>query len=202
DEQLRDEVMTLFLAGHETTANALAWTWYLLSQNPEAEARLHSELDSVLGGRLPSVDDVPNLKYTEMALTESMRCYPPVWVMGRRALSSYKVGEYTIPSGAIVLLSQYVMHHNERYYEDPFRFDPERWTDAARASRPKHSYFPFGSGPRLCIGEQFAWMEGILIIATLAQVWRMRLAPGHPVKMQPLITLRPRYGMKMILERR
>ncbi|HYP29666.1 MAG TPA: cytochrome P450 [Blastocatellia bacterium] len=202
DEQLRDEVMTLFLAGHETTANALAWTWYLLSQNPEAEARLHSEIDSVLGGRLPSVGDVPDLKYTEMVLTESMRCYPPVWVMGRRALSSYKVGEYTIPAGAIVLLSQYVMHHNERYYEDPFRFDPERWTEEAKASRPKHSYFPFGSGPRLCIGEQFAWMEGILIIATLAQEWRMRLVPGHPVKMQPLITLRPRHGMKMTMERR
>jgi len=202
DEQLRDEVMTLFLAGHETTANALAWTWYLLSQNPEAEARLHSELDSVLGDRLPSVDDVSRLKYTEMVLTESMRCYPPVWVMGRRALSSYKVGDYTIPAGSIVLLSQYVMHHNERYYDDPFKFDPERWTDEARAARPRHSYFPFGSGPRLCIGEQFAWMEGILIIATLAQVWRMRLVPDHPVKMQPLITLRPRYGMKMILERR
>lgn len=202
DEQLRDEAMTLFLAGHETTANALAWTWYLLSQNPEAEAKLHAELDSLLGGRLPSVDDVPRLVYTEMVMAEAMRCYPPVWVMGRRALATYKVGDYTIPAGSIVLLSQYVMHHNEKYYPDPDRFDPERWTAEARAARPKHAYFPFGSGPRLCIGEQFAWMEGILIIATLAQQWRMRMVENHPVKMQPLITLRPRHGLRMTLERR
>jgi cytochrome P450 len=201
DEQLRDEVMTLFLAGHETTANALAWTWYLISQHPEVEARLNAELQSVLAGRLPTVDDVHRLHYTEMVLTEAMRCYPPVWVMGRRSLGSYKVGDYTIPAGSIVLLSQYVMHHNERYYPEPFKFDPERWTPEARSDRPKHAYFPFGSGPRLCIGEQFAWMEGILIIATIAQRWKMRLVSGHPIQMQPLITLRPRHGIKMKIER-
>ena len=202
DEQLRDEVMTLFLAGHETTANALAWTWYLLSQNPEVEAKLHAELDRVLGGRLPTVDDVQELSYTEKVLTESMRMFPPVWVMGRRAVSSYKAGGYYVPAGAIVLLSQYVIHHDERYYAEPEKFDPERWTPEARAARPKYSYFPFGGGPRLCIGEQFAWMEGILLIATLAQKWKLRLVPGHPVAPQPLITLRPRHGMKMTLELR
>jgi len=202
DDQLRDELMTLFLAGHETTANALAWTWYLLSQNPEAEATLHSELDRVLGGRIPSVDDVAGLEYTERVFTESMRCYPPVWVMGRRAVGSYKVGEYTIPAGSIVLLSQYVMHHNEQYYPEPFKFDPDRWTADARAKRPKYSYFPFGGGPRLCIGEQFAWMEGILIIATLAQRWKLRTVSSQPPQLQPLITLRPRNGIRMTAESR
>ena len=202
DDQLRDELMTLFLAGHETTANALAWTWYLLSQNPDAEARLHTELDSVLGDKLPTMDDLRRLEYTERVLTESMRCYPPVWVMGRRSLGSYKVGEYTIPAGSIVLVSQYVMHHNEQYYPEPFKFDPDRWTPENRAARPKYSYFPFGGGPRLCIGEQFAWAEGILIIATLAQRWKMRYEGKGPAELQPLITLRPKNGVKMRLERR
>ena len=202
DEQLRDEVMTLFLAGHETTANALAWTWYLLSQNPEVEAKLHAELDAVLAGNLPTVDDVQKLTYTEKVLTESMRLFPPVWVMGRRAVSSYKAGGFYVPAGSIVLLSQYVIHHDERHYADPEKFDPERWTPEARAARPKYSYFPFGGGPRLCIGEQFAWMEGILLIATLAQKWKLRLVPGHPVAPQPLITLRPKHGMRMTLELR
>ena len=202
DEQLRDEVMTLFLAGHETTANALTWTWYLLSQHPEIEARMHAEVDSVLDGRLATVDDVARLTYTEMVLAEAMRLYPPVWVMGRRAVSGYKVGKFYVPAKSIILLSQYVMHHDERYYPEPERFDPERWTPEARAARPKYSYFPFGGGPRMCIGEQFAWMEGILLIATLAQKWKMRLVPGHPVKMQPLITLRPKHGMRMTIEGR
>jgi cytochrome P450 len=202
DEQLRDEVMTLFLAGHETTANALTWTWYLLSQHSEIEARMHAEIDSTLQGKLPTVDDVERLTYTEMVLTESMRLYPPVWVMGRRAVSGYKVGKYYVPAKSIILLSQYVMHHDERYYPEPEKFDPERWTPEARAARPKYAYFPFGGGPRMCIGEQFAWMESILIIATLAQRWKLRLVPGHPVKLQPLITLRPKHGMKMTIEKR
>jgi cytochrome P450 len=202
DDQLRDELMTLFLAGHETTANALAWTWYLLSQNPEVEALLHAELSDVLGDRLPSMDDLPRLQYTERVLTESMRCYPPVWIMGRRSIGSYKVGEYTIPAGSIVLISQYVMHHNERYYPEPFKFDPERWTPEATAARPKYSYFPFGGGPRLCVGEQFAWAEGILIVATMAQRWKMHYVGKQPVEMQPLITLRPKHGLQMKLERR
>jgi cytochrome P450 len=202
DEQLRDEVMTLFLAGHETTANALTWTWYLLSEHPEIEARMHAEIDSLLEGKLATVDDVKRLPYTEMVLTEAMRLYPPVWVMGRRTISGYKAGKYYVPAKSIILLSQYVMHHDERYYPEPEKFDPERWTPEQRAGRPKYAYFPFGGGPRMCVGEQFAWMEGILLIATIAQKWKLRLVPGHPVKMQPLITLRPKHGMKMILERR
>ncbi|MGA9772769.1 MAG: cytochrome P450 [Blastocatellia bacterium] len=202
DEQLRDEVMTLFLAGHETTANALTWTWYLLSQNPDAEARLHREIDSTLKGKLPTADTVERLTYTEMVFTEAMRLYPPVWVMGRRAVSGYKVGKYYVPARAIILLSQYVMHHDERYYPEPEKFDPDRWTPEARATRPKYAYFPFGGSPRMCVGEQFAWMEGILLIATLAQGWKMRLAADHPVKMQPLITLRPKHGMRMTIEKR
>ncbi len=200
DEQLRDEAMTIFLAGHETTANALTWTWYLLSQHPEAESRFHAEVDEVLKGGLPSAEDYPRLRYTEMVLAESMRLYPPAWVIGRRALSDYQINGYHVPARSILLMSQYVTHHDARFFPDPFRFDPERWTPEARESRPRFSYFPFGGGPRLCIGEHFAWMEGVLVLATIAQRFRMRLAPGHPVVMQPLVTLRPKYGMKMMLE--
>jgi cytochrome P450 len=202
DEQLRDEVMTIFLAGHETTANALTWTWYLLSQHPEVEAKLHAEIDTVLAGRLPTAEDVPKLRYTEMVLAEAMRLYPPAWVMGRRALEDYQIGHYLAPAGSILLMSQYLMHHDERYYPEPFRFDPERWEPEAKATRPPFAYFPFGGGPRRCIGEGFAWMEGVLLLATLAGRWRMRLAPGHRVELQPLITLRPKYGMQMRLEQR
>lgn len=201
DQQLRDEAMTIFLAGHETTANALTWTWYLLSQHPEVETRLHAEID-VLGRRLPTVDDLPKLSYTEKVLAESMRLYPPAWLLGYRAIRDYPVDRYLIPAGGIVLMSQYVMHHDPRYFPDPFRFDPERWELQAKAVRPKFSYFPFGGGPRVCIGESFAWMEGILLIATLAQRWRLRLVPSHPVALQPLITLRPKQGMLMTAERR
>jgi cytochrome P450 len=202
DEQLRDEAMTIFLAGHETTANALTWTWYLLSQHPEIEARFHAEVDDVLKDGLPSAEDFQRLRYTEMILAESMRMYPPAWTIGRRALGDYSIGGYTIPARSILLMSQYVTHHDPRYFPEPFRFDPERWTPEARESRPKFSYFPFGGGPRVCIGESFAWMEGALVLATMAQKWRLRLAPGHPVEMQPLVTLRPKHGMKVIFERR
>jgi cytochrome P450 len=202
DEQLRDEAMTIFLAGHETTANALTWTWYLLSQNPDAEAKLHRELDEVLSSRLPDFEDVPNLRYTEMALAESMRLYPPAWAIGRMALVDCEIGGYSVPKGALVLMSQYVMHRDERYFPEPLRFDPERWTEAAKANRPQFSYFPFGGGPRRCIGESFAWMEGILLLATLAQQWQMRLAPDQVVALRPVITLRPKHGMRMKMLRR
>jgi cytochrome P450 len=202
DEQLRDEAMTIFLAGHETTANALTWTWYLLSQHPEIEARLHAEVDEVLKGALPTAEDFPRLRYTEMVFAEAMRLYPPAWVIGRRALGDYQINGYKIPARSILLMSQYVTHHDARFFPDPFRFDPERWTPEARESRQKFSYFPFGGGPRVCIGESFAWMEGALVLATIAQRFRMRLAPGHPVEMQPLVTLRPKHGMLMILESR
>lgn len=202
NQQVRDEAITIFLAGHETTANALTWTWYLLSQHPEIEARLHAELDSVLGGRPPSLADLDRLSYTRMVLAESLRLYPPAYAIGRLAIEEYEAGPYTVPAGSTVLVSQWVMHHDPRSYADPLRFDPERWTPDEQAGRPKFAYFPFGGGPRICIGEQFAWMEGILVLATLAQRWRPRLVPGHPVEPLPRITLRAKYGMRMVLERR
>lgn len=202
DEQLRDEVMTIFLAGHETTANALTWTWYLLSQNPGAEAKLHEEIDEVLGGRLPTFADVTQLKYTEMVLAESMRLYPPAWALGRLALTDCEIGGYVVPRKSLVLMSQFVMHRDPRYFPEPLRFDPQRWTAEARELRPQFSYFPFGGGPRRCIGEGFAWMEGVLLIAALAQQWQMRLLPNHPVVLKPVITLRPKHGMRMTVTRR
>jgi cytochrome P450 len=200
--QLRDEAMTLFIAGHETTANALTWTWYLISQRLDVEARLHDEIDTVLAGRLPGAEDVARLTYTEMVFAESMRLYPPAWTLGRRAVADYQVGEYIIPADSIILMSPWVTHHDARFFPEPFNFDPERWTAKARESRPKFSYFPFGGGPRVCIGEQFAWMEGVLLIATIAQRWKLRLVPGHPVETKPMVTLRPRFGMRMTVEAR
>ncbi len=203
DEQVRDEALTIFLAGHETTANALTWTWYLLSQHPAVEAKLHEELDAVLEqGRLPTFDDVPKLRYTEMIFAEAMRLYPPAWAIGRLALKDYAVRDYVVPARSLVLLSQYVTHHDARYFAEPTRFDPERWTQESRDSRPAFSYFPFGGGPRRCIGEGFAWMEGILLVAALARKWRMELVPDHPVKLYPVITLRPKHGMRMRLKKR
>ena len=200
DEQIRDEAITIFLAGHETTALALTWTWYLLSQYPAVESRVHRELAEVLGNRRATLADWPRLKYTEMVLAESMRLYPPVWILGRRALSDYELGEYRIPERAILLTSQWVVNHDERWYSDPFRFDPERWTPEARAARPKFSYFPFGGGPRICVGETFAWVEAGLVLATLARQWRPRLVPGQEIVPRPSITLRPRNGIRMTLE--
>lgn len=202
DLQLRDEAMTLLLAGHETTANALAWTWRLLSENPDAEARLHAEVDAALGGRPPNAEDLPRLPYTRRVFAESLRCYPPAWVIARRALEDCPLGAFTLPSGALVLMSQWVTHHDSRYYPDPFRFDPERWTPDAAADRPRFAYYPFGGGSRICIGEQFAWMEGVLVLAALASAWRFRLARGHRAAALPSITLRPKYGMRMIAQRR
>ena len=200
DRQLRDEVMTLLLAGHETTSNALTWTFYLLSQNPEAEARWRQELHDVLGDRAPTMDDLPALEWTEKVLAESMRLFPPAWGIGRRAVHDLVLGGYPVREGTILALPPYVIHRDERFWPDPLRFDPERFTAEARAARPRFAYFPFGGGARSCIGEPFAWMEGVLLLATIGQRWRLRLVPGHPVEPQPLITLRPRYGMRMRVE--
>jgi cytochrome P450 len=202
DELVRDEALTLFLAGHETTANALTWTWYLLSQNPECEARFHAEVDDVLQGRTPGYDDLPNLRYTEEVLAESMRIFPPVWAIGRMASETVRLNEVEIGPKSIVIVSPYVMHRNPKYYPEPERFDPERWTPEAKKARPQFSYFPFGGGSRLCIGERFAWMEGVLILATVAQKWKLRLDPGQKVEPQPIITLRTKYGMRMSVESR
>ena len=202
DVQVRDEVITLFLAGHETTATTLTWTWYLLSQHPEIEAKFWHELTTVLAGRLPTADDFPQLRYTEMIVAESMRLYPPAWIMGRKVVQELEIGGYTIPVDNVVILSPYLMHHDARYFPEPFKFDPERWQPEARESRPKHAYFPFGGGPRQCIGEPFAWLEAVLLLATLGQKWQLRLATKPPVLPQPLITLRSKGGMPMTLVKR
>jgi cytochrome P450 len=201
DTLVHDEALTLFLAGHETTAAALTWTWYLLAQHPEVAERWRAELDAVLGGRPPTFDDLPGLTYTRMLLSESMRLYPPAWAIGRESLAPFSVGGYELPAGSTVLVSPYITQRDGRWYPDPARFDPERWTPELAEARPKYAYFPFGGGTRICIGEQFAWMEGMLLLATLGQQWRFQLAPGHPVEPQPLITLRPRHGVQMRLER-
>lgn len=202
DEQVRDEAMTLFLAGHETTANALIWTWYLLAQNPAEERQLHAEIDGALAGRLPTIDDLPSLPYTRMVLSEVMRLYPPAYVVGREAIEDYPVRDWVIPAGSTVFASQYVMHRDPRYYYDAERFDPLRWTADEVARRPKFAYFPFSAGPRNCIGEGFAWTEGILALATLAQRWQARLVPGQVVELDAMITLRPKNGIQMTLHRR
>jgi cytochrome P450 len=202
EQSLRDQVITIFLAGYETVANALSWTWYLLSQNPECERRFHEEIDRELQGRLPTFDDVPRLRYVEMILAESVRLYPPAWAMGRYARSDFQLGDFYLPAKTTVLMSQFITHRDARFFPDPLRFDPERFTSEAKARRTKLTYFPFGAGVRQCIGESFAWMEGVLLLATLAQKWKLRLVPGQTVEPEPLITLRPKYGMRMQLEAR
>jgi len=202
EQSLRDQVITIFLAGYETVANALSWTWYLLSQNPDCERRFHDEIDHELPGRLPAFDDLPRLRYVEMVLAESMRLYPPAWAMGRYARNDFQLGDFLLPAKTTVLMSQFITHRDARYFPDPLRFDPERFTPEARSRRTKLTYFPFGAGVRQCIGESFACMEGVLLLATLAQKWKLRLVPGHRVEPEPLITLRPRYGMRMQLEAR
>lgn len=202
DNQIRDEALTIFLAGHETTSNALMWTWYLLSQHPEVETKLHAELDEVLGGATPAAADVPRLEYTRRVLTESMRLYPPAYLIGRTPINNFKLGPYLIKKGSPVLVSPYIVQRDPRYYEEPERFNPDRWAAESFADRNRFTYFPFGGGPRTCIGEGFAWMEGILVIAAIAQRWRMELEPGHPIELLPRITLRSKHGMRMTLLRR
>jgi cytochrome P450 len=224
DLQIRDEVLTIFLAGYETVANALAWTWYCLSQNPEAQTQLHAELDIVLAAdpgapcstllhrvehgvssrtiRLPTLADYPSLCYTEQVFAESMRLYPPAWAMGRRSTKPITLGPYRIPPGAHFFFSQYMMHRSAEYFPDPLRFDPARHTPEAKAARPKFAYFPFGGGGRQCIGESFAWMEGVLALATIASHWRLSYLGDAPPVPQAKITLRPRDPLLMRIEAR
>jgi cytochrome P450 len=228
NEQVRDEVLTIFLAGYETVANGLTWTWYLLSQNSEAEARLHAELDSVLTipvtnvssqpksqrsgdvvegpaslpqnrHRLPTLADYPNLRYTEQVFAESMRLYPPAWAMGRMSTKPVQLGPYRIPSGAHFFFSQYIMGRDPQYFPDPLRFDPDRFSAENKVRRAKFTYFPFGGGTRQCIGESFAWMEGVFAIATLAQRWRMTYLGTTTPEVQAKITLRPKHPLMMQL---
>jgi cytochrome P450 len=200
DQLLRDEVMTFLLAGHETTANALTWSWLLLAQHPQVEAALHAELGAVLGGRLPTAQDIPNLKVTGQILQESMRLYPPAWVIGRQARQETTIGGAAIPEGAGLLLSPYVVQRDARFFPEPEKFDPSRWTDEFTRSLPTYAYFPFGGGPRLCIGKPFTLMEATLVLAMVAQRYRLRLEDPLPIAMEPSITLRPRDGLRMRLE--
>jgi len=166
------------------------------------EARMHAEIDSALGGKLPGFDDVANLPYTSGVFAEALRLYPPAWAIGRRAREDYSIGGYAIPAKSILLMSPWVVHRDPRWWPEPERFNPDRWHPDEAAKRPKFAYFPFGGGARVCIGERFAWAEGVLMLATIAQRWKMRLVPGHPVETRAVITLRPKHGMKMTLEPR
>ena len=202
DTQLRDEVLTIFLAGYETVANALAWTWYLLSQNPQAANTMYAEVDRVLGRQAATMQSYPQLRYTEMVFAESMRLYPPAWAMGRQSTRPVDFGPYRFPPDTHFFMSQYIMHRSPEYWEDPLAFRPERHTPAAKAVRPRFVYFPFGGGNRQCIGEGFAWMEGVLSLATIAhaQRWRLHFVPRHPAVAQARITLRAKFPLAMRVE--
>jgi cytochrome P450 len=202
DRQLRDEVMTLLLAGHETTANALTWTWYLLAQHPQAEQRLLAELEGVLAGRGPTVANLPRLVYTERVILESMRLYPPAYSFGRRVVEPVTIGGYRLTVGTNALLPQCVVHRDPRWFEEPDRFQPDRWADDLIHRIPKYAYFPFGGGPRVCIGNTFAMIEAVLLLATMAQKFGLSLAAGHEVRPWASITLRPRNGIQCVLRSR
>ena len=200
-QALHDHALTLLLAGHETTANALTWALYLLALHPNEAGRVRDEVRLVCGGRLPCAADLPRLVETRQALSETLRLYPPAWAIGRQARQQVFLGGYSLPQGSLVLLSQWVTQRDPRYYPDPERFDPSRWTPQAAASRPRYAYFPFGGGSRQCIGESFAWTEGVLVLAALLGSWEFHLLPGQSHTPQPSITLRPQGGMKMLLHR-
>jgi cytochrome P450 len=202
DRQLRDEVMTLVAAGHETTANAMTWTLYLLSQHPTIAERLRRELDQVLAGRPPALEDLPRLVFTKAVLEESLRLFPPAWIFERQAIIDDEIGGYRVPRKAMVAISPYLMHRNPRYWERPDAFDPDRFSASQTAARPKYAYLPFGGGARLCIGNAFAMMEAQIILAMVAQKWSLDLAPGFSVQMEPSVTLRPRNGLLMTREPR
>ncbi len=202
DQQLRDEAVTIVLAGHETTANALAWTWYLLAQHPEVEAQLHTELDRVLAGRLPTTDDLRALAYTEMVIKESMRLYPPIPSFARLAMQDAQLGDYVVPKGMIVSMSPWVIHRDPRWYPEPEAFRPERLSRENEKLLPKGAYLPFSTGPRVCIGNNFAIMEAVLILATIAQRYRLRLVPGQTITPHAALTLRPNPNIQMTLEPR
>jgi cytochrome P450 len=202
DGQLRDELMTLFMAGHETTANTLAWAWYLLAQHPVAEARLHAELDSVLGDRAPTPADLPRLTFTEHVVAETLRVYPTVWLLGREAIEPCTIGGHRVPKGTTLYMSQWVLHRDARFFAEPEAFRPERWENGLARRLPRYAYFPFGGGPRICIGQGFAQMEAVLLLATIARRYRLALAPGATVTPLPTMTLRPKDGVPVVLSRR
>jgi cytochrome P450 len=202
DRQLRDEVVAMFFAGYETTANSLSWTWYLLSQHPEVETKLLAELQEVLGNRVPTVEDLHRLQYTKMVVKESMRLYPPVWSIGREALKECEIGGYQVPAGTQLLLAQWVVHRDPRYFDDPEVFSPGRWEDESAKGIPKYAYFPFGGGPHLCIGSSFAMMEATLVLATIAKKFQLKLVSEQQAIPQPSITLHPTGGLNMLIKER
>jgi len=197
DLQLRDEIMTLLLAGHETTAIAMSWTFYLLSRHPWALQRVEEEVAAVLQGRVPTAEDLPNLRYCRMVIEEAMRLYPSVWAIPRQSVDEDVISGYHIPAQSTVLIIPYITHRNRRYWKEPERFDPERFSPDQSAGRPKYAYFPFGGGPRLCLGMHFAIMEAQVALAMVTQRYRLRLVPGHPVAPSPSITLRTKHGLMM-----
>jgi cytochrome P450 len=203
DKQLRDECMTLFTAGHETTANALTFALHLLAHHPDVQRKLHEEIDRVLAGdRLPTREDVDRLSFTHNVIAESMRLYPAAWAIGRESKEAVEIGGYVMPAGAVVLLAPWVMHRDPRFWPDPEQFNPDRWSSESERDRPRWSYFPFGGGSRSCIGEAFAWMEAVLVLATIARHWQVEAAsPRHP-PLQPTITLRPKHGLAVRVTRR
>jgi len=202
DTQLRDEMMTLFFTGHETTSLALGWTWYLLAQNPEAGARLFQEVDRVLAGRAPCYEDLTQLRYTDWVVKESLRLYPPAYGVVRTALEDCEIGGYAIPAGATVAIFPWTVHRDPRYFERPLEFVPERWDDDFAKRLPRCGYFPFGVGPRVCIGNTFAIAELVLMVAAIARKFQLQLAPGHRVLLSPSLTLRPRKGIRVVLKKR
>lgn len=202
DQQMRDEVMTLLGAGHETTSATLTWIWYLLSQHPEVEQRLHNEVDRVLGGQPPTVDRLDDLPYNRMVIQETMRLYPPAFFVIRHTIADDEIGGYPVPANSLILLMSHMVHRHPAFWEEPERFDPERFTPERSAGRPRYAYFPFGGGPRICIGNSLAMMEAQLVLATVAQRYCLRLVPGHPVELQVSLTTHPRHGLPMTLHPR
>ena len=202
DVDIREEVMTLLLAGHETTALTLTWAFYLLAEHPAVEAALGAELDRVLGNRTPTAADRTRLEHTERIILEAMRLYPPLWVMARVATEGCEVGGYRLEAGTVVLMSQWVVHRDPRFFDRPDTFDPDRWADGLAARLPRYAYFPFGGGPRVCIGRSLAMMEAVLVLATIAQRYRLVVAPGHRVVPQPSLTLGLEHGLRLVLHRR
>jgi cytochrome P450 len=202
DRQVRDEALTLFLTAFDTVSLALTWTWYLLAQHPAVETALGAELDRVLAGCAPAVEQLESLPYTRMVLSETLRLYPPVYAIAREAREPFSVDRFSIPAGTLVLMSPYLIQRDARWYAEPDRFDPGRWDPTTGTRPPRFSYFPFGGGPRGCIGQAYALQEAALVIATIAQRWCMRLVPGHTVVLRPLINLRPKHGIPMLLSQR
>ena len=192
----------MLIAGHETVASALAWTWYLLAGAPEVEAKLHEEVDRVLAGRPPTADDLPKLPITGMIFDEALRLYPPAWIITRKALADDEIGGYHIPAGTLVVTSPYVTQRDARFWDSPDAFDPERFSPERSVGRPRFAYYPFGGGPRLCIGNHFALVEAGLVIAAVAQRYSLRLVPGQQIAVEPSVTLRPKHGLMMTLLRR